>query len=291
MRTWPLVLVLLVALACPGGHASAQSLAETGATWFGQSEVVSRDGGEIDGSADVGLTLVHVRAGVPTQLNDGRTLILNGLAYEGLHPRVSSMGQNADTNTFHSLAYELSLSQQLGERWSLMVGARPGLAGDFTSISGDDFVFLGSVLAGFAASDSVTFGFGAGLTTLLGAKRAVPFLQLGIDPPGPFYLQAMLPSQLDVGAQVPVLRAGARARIRGGVYNRAATEPDDDVLRVSLGALTAFVAFDLPGPLWLEFEGGTTFLRRFELEVDGETFDGFDAAGGPVFGAALKIAP
>jgi len=223
-------------------------------------------------------------------LNSKKTLLVNGLSYELLLPQVANIDLGAN-QTFHDLSYQLILIQRLDAHWSLVVGLFPGLAGDFSRLTPDDLLLRGSALASYSVNEDISIGLGVGLVTLLGRQQFLPVLQLDIDPRGPLYVQAALPGDFDVGARLGPVRTGARARLRGTVYNRAATDPPEDVLRASVGVATAFVAVDLPGPFRLDLEAGTTFLRRFELESARDTVGRLAFASGPVLSLSLLLVP
>lgn len=186
----------------------------------------------------------------------------------------------------HEVEISIGLLQKFGERerWSLLVKANIGLAGDLAMVDVGALRAGGVVLGAYAFSDTFELGLGAGVTWAFGQVMPIPVVKLKWEPLENLKLEALLPAYLLFeGRPIDRLRAGIYAELVGNEY--AIRDPDAQTFATCAGddegcldhvAYTdgnagGFVGVRLAGELWLEVHGGASFYRRFEmLDVEDE---------------------
>ncbi|NQX86205.1 MAG: hypothetical protein HRT67_09930 [Flavobacteriaceae bacterium] len=131
------------------------------------------------------------------QLKNKKWLLANKLLYTYFKYDAKSAFNGFDINeNFHSISYSLGVIRILPKRWKLIVLLSPTLASDFQeSLSRNDLISQGSIIATKRASPYFEYGFGLTYTTRFGNPTVLPLVNLTYKK-GDWHTKAVLPAYI-----------------------------------------------------------------------------------------------
>ncbi len=242
-------------------------------------------------------------AKLPIKFKNQKTILLNTLRYGLIQPTVYNSPLFVDAKTaknLHSFTLSLTLVQKLGKNWSAIAAFTPTLASDFgDKLSGDDFLFQGTLLASKKLNDRWTLGGGLIYTTQLGDPQFLPAAQLRYLH-NRHFINVLLPSFVNYLYQVDdpkKWRVGFRLATNGGNFNvsnkslsKVLLNPINKFIysRVNAGAV---VNYQLTKTMLLEAFGGISVARKYKLEDASKAFYNYPSENGGFFNIGIILTP
>lgn len=195
---------------------------------------------------------------------DGASLLTAGLQYRGVQIDFDGLGQRR----LYSLVPQISLAQIIDDRHSLIVYARPGFFGDFSSDFGRSFRLEGGALVTRVIDDKLTMGIGAARGSNFGRDLVVPLLQVLWLPTPTIMVDAILPVKAEAWyLPSKAWEFGALFNIVGSLYRfddpsfgLQASQIGFANMNLGLGARR-----NLHGSAYASAEIGWTVSRRLEF--------------------------
>lgn len=279
-RAWNSVLRGVPALACALGaeDASAGELFRIEGRMI--SPVIYEVTPPLKAQVNAGLAEVVI----PVQAGE-KTWVVPGASYRLEAPRFLDPEGDAPPIPFlHEIDVSLAVSQRFGDRWSLLVKAEAGLAGDLAAVDRGTVRVAGVALGAYRFSEAFELGAGLGVTWAFGQVLPIPVVKLRWEPDETLSLEGLLPSHLTFAWQpVDRFRTGLFGEILGNEYAIRTLEAQEfaectgeergclDHVAYTDGNVGGFVGARVVGGLWLEAHGGASVYRRFEmLDVNDE---------------------
>jgi hypothetical protein len=242
-------------------------------------------------------------AKLPIKFKNQKTVLMNTLRYGLIQPTTynSPLFVNAENQrNLHSISLSVTLIQKLSEKWALIAGFTPTLASDFgETLSGDDFLFQGFLLASTKLNDKWTLGGGLIYTTQLGNPQFLPAAQLRYLH-NKHYINMLLPSFVSylykVGNQGK-LSIGFRLATNGGNFNvnnqdftRVIPNSINKTLysRVNMGPV---INVQLTKTILLEAYGGISAARKYKFEDASKVFFNYNSENSAFFNFGIMLTP
>lgn len=270
-------------------NASSQPKAkfDIGFTYAGESE---NEDSLID--TEIQRTLVWLSGSAPIAIGNGHHLIL-GVEYKGqlveyddfrpvLFPPI--VGGNLITEDdlpedLHALDVSIGLLWSWSEAWSTLFQFKPGIHSDFEDIDGDDLMFTGTVLAQRKFGTRNRFGLGITYSDSFGEPEVFPLGLLDWYPTEKWYVEALLPLNVDVGYKISQsISAGVEGKLQGYQYRLTEDRPwDESVLNYREVRIGPFLDATLWGNTHLRLSAGLVTAQEFEVrdeDNDDEIVDG-----------------
>lgn len=130
------------------------------------------------GELDLNVTELDAFVKYPIKLKNEKTVIVNSINWHFVKAPFDDLpaDQSFEAN-LHSLQYELTVRQNLSEKWIGILSARPTIASNFNNgINSDDFFFQGMVGIKYKQNQFMTYGAGVSYINGFGEPKTVPLL-------------------------------------------------------------------------------------------------------------------
>lgn len=239
---------------------------------------------------------------IPVRLKNRKTILLSGLRYGLLETRVQNIAlfDKEDKKQFSTASFTFTLVHQWNDKWTLLANLTPTLASDFEEdLSKDDLITQVFLLASKKISSSFTLGGGVIYTTQTGEPKLLPAIQVKFEKDR-HSLTGFLPAKINysfkvdkkrrLGIGIRVAMNGANINISSQDFSNIITNPINKVIysRANAGPVLNYF---ITNNLQLEFFGGLSTARKFQL-IDFDEMDyKFDAENGVFFNVGLKFIP
>ena len=242
---------------------------------------------EAIGDAQIGFSEFGIGVNIPLVFNEQKTIVLNGLNYGLVRPTFSNVIRATNEDNLHLIGYSLTLIQQLKNKWQILASFNPSISSRLEgSLSGDDFLYLGSAVLGKRINDDKRWSVGVVFTSRFGEPLALPLFEY-YHKGKKIVFHAFLPQKIEglFYNEKARLEYGLRGAINGSQFNLATTDAAlyDNILfsRVNLGPV---VNYGISDHLYISLFTGISANRRYDLASDTQADIDFSSETG-LFGS------
>lgn len=238
----------------------------------------------------------RVAVNVPLRLGDGRTTLVNGIAFSVLS--FSYRGTIPATvhrpDELYDLSYRLVVNRQLSPDWAVTAFGQPGIASDLENLSGKHVRFQGGLVFTRTFNPRMRIGFGGVVQNQFGSFLPLPAFNLNwrsasaraeIQLPQRAAILLTLTDRLELGLTGQVVGNHYRIGSERAVADDPVVKYSSVTAGVSLRARPSAIA-------QASVTGGFAVARRFEV-TDQERVElrEIDLEPGPFVRAVLEIRP
>lgn len=225
--------------------------------------------------AQIGMGIFRVNATAPLPFNEMRSIVLLGLGYAALRPRLSE--RLPTPRTLHEITFTAGIIQRIAGKWSMVNLGNIGLGSEFHGVDSSHLRVSGSVMFVKRVDEHLSYGFGVGANYRFGELAPAPLFLIDWRPVEAFRLEGVLPTFLRMTGSVQRrFEVFAAVNLEG---NRFEVEPkvlDIDNVRYSNITARLGLGVRLWDGLWLTGSVGRTLHRRFDYFVGGNAFENPD---------------
>lgn len=229
-----------------------------------------------DNDTKIQRTLAWIGGKYSTPLSPDFTLTA-GLSYEGQFVDYSDFRpvvfqgrviQEGDLpENLHAIDATLALNWRWSDAWSTTFSFNPGIHSDFEDISGKDFIYQGSILFQNRLGGKNLIGFGLAYSDSFGDPLVIPLVQIRWYPTPEWYVESMLPLNLNVGYNLDsTWSVGLEGKLRGYRYRLTESAPwNEAVLKYREVQLGPFLNARLGEKVSLRLSAGVVVAQKFEF--------------------------
>jgi hypothetical protein len=268
--------VFLLALSAGSALAKKDTFIDVGGTYVGNTE---SDESGVD--TEIQRTIFWIGGKYPIQVGEKNYLTL-GIKYKGQFidyddfipfpiPQLGATIYESDLpDELHALDFSAGYLATWTDKWSTYFSLEPGIHSDWEDIDGDDWVITGTVLAMYKFGEKDVFGFGVAHSDAFGEAMPFPLLKLFWYPTEKFYVETLLPIDLDAGYRFNnELSAGLEGKLLGYQYRLSEDRPwDDSVLRYREVQAGPYINFHFSERANLRLSAGVVTAQKFEIRDD-----------------------
>jgi hypothetical protein len=233
---------------------------------------------------------------LPDINKEDRTIFIHELNYALLSADLENLNGSKEHGYFHSFFYSAQYIKNINSDWNAVVSLSPGIASDLKgSITKDDLILNGMLLAKYKINPAFSTGFGFGYFTIFGSPLLAPVLQAEYTE-GPWKVAMVLPVSLDIGYTLSKANlVGFRAESGGNDFKLHSFETkanvDADQFHYSRINIGPYGKMRVGSNLLLELFGGVTSRRiaKFDLE-NGQSYS-YEAKNGAFASLSLSYTP
>ena len=294
-----LILLVLLLLFIPRVEAQYEDdLFYLGITYFPQVGLDHPEGSIFPEDLEIGLTTFEINVFLPTLFENTETRQFHKLAYNLRNLSFANWDESSGLYKpadFHGTEYRFGITHKMSDDWEAMMVLSPGIFSDFDGKIGRDDVRLQALFTMNRHIDpDITFGFGLAYTTLFGRELLLPVLGYNSSTESGVNIDVLLPAMAEVTYNISErVEVGAIVSIKGNAYNVEGTSDTPatqvDEIEYSTGTFGPHARIHIGGPLYLELNGGVTFLRQFTLNKEGNKVNEFEMDRSYFFRTTLRI--
>ncbi len=235
---------------------------------------------------------------IPTLLKNKKTTLINGVGYAFVEANMYNLlltSLDSYTKKLQEVHYQLIVMHQFNDKWGVTVNLRPSLASDFEeSLSSDDFLFQGAILATRTIHERLKIGAGIAQSSRFGESRVIPLVSLNYKK-NKHQVNALLPVNLKYTYSLLAnnkLALGVKYNSDGANFNVS----DDNLnnvnkinySRTNLGILTQY---NFAKGFRAEAYGGISTNRKYNfVDIAGNTLE-VDSKGASFFNIGIVYIP
>lgn len=236
--------------------------------------------------------------GIPKVLKDGKIILINGLSYGFVRGKMINTIQGYDASKlYHRIGYSLTAVYRMEDSWLFSARVAPTLASDLEqSLSGDDMMILGSMIATKKVNEQTKFGGGLIYTTRLGRPLLLPMVQYSHEV-NKHSINIFLPAIIrynysfgksdEFGVGFKVAPNGANFNANEDNFANVVVDKLNYV-RVNIGPEFNYMMTDM---LQLEVSGGLSAKRTYKyFDPQGDSYD-YNSKNGAFLSVNLSVIP
>ena len=210
---------------------------------------------------------------------------------------INTLNGNEASKLYHRISYSLTTVYRMNDSWLFSARVAPTLASDLQqSLSGDDLMILGSLIATKKVNEQTKFGGGLIYTTRLGSPLLLPMLQYSHEVKR-HSIKIILPALIrynysfgksdEIGVGFKIAPNGANFNASEDNFTNAVVDKLNYV-RVNIGPEFDYM---ITGMLRLEVSGGLSAKRTYKyFDSKGDSYD-YNSNNGAFVSVSLSVIP
>jgi len=279
-----------------GADLMAQDIKLAGVEYFNYPKAAVKD---VSGNGEISFQEFGAYVNFPKALKNNKTVIVNGLNYGLVSATLLDNDAAVDyERTFHRISYDFMVIHRLQNDWTVTGRLAPTLASDFKeSLSWDDYIMQGSLIAVKRLNPHTSIGGGLVYTTNLGTPLPLPGFQMRYNKDR-HHLLIFLPAVIDYGYQLDAAnkwKIGFRTGLNGANFNVSAEQDnigmEMDRLKYFRANLGPVINYKITKMIQIEAFGGLSALRNYRFEDKQDNEYKYDSEVSGFFNIGIAIVP
>ncbi|MBE61250.1 MAG: hypothetical protein CMB89_02705 [Flammeovirgaceae bacterium] len=235
---------------------------------------------------------------LPQVLKDGKIILINGFSYGFVKSKMINTIQGKEASKlYHRIGYSLTTVYRLGDSWLFSGRVAPTLASDLEqSLSRDDVIILGSLIATKKVNEQTKYGGGLIYTTRLGRPLLLPLVQYSHEV-NRHSINVFLPALIrynysfgksdEFGVGFKIAPNGANFNASEDNFANVVVDKLNYV-RINIGPEFNYMITDM---LQLEVSGGLSARRTYKyFDTQGDSYD-YNSKNGAFVSVSLSVIP